>query len=100
MARYRYVLGFLIFCLLSCKAHKVHHAKFYKKLGNEAEKDGFHANETNRVLDFKEENKNAHESEIQENKEETSKNLKKLNKPNTYNSKVQKTKKKRFSFYM
>ena len=86
--------------LFSCKRLKVHHAMFYQKLGNDADKDGFHHNEAQRVLGYNEINKEANQEHAAETQRTIGENLNTLNQPNTYNAKTQKVKKKRFTFYL
>jgi uncharacterized protein YdbL (DUF1318 family) len=85
----------------SCWHHKVHKAMFYSKLGEQnANHDGYHSNEAQRLLDFNEINKNANQEHAQETQEKISADLNEINKPNKYNSRPLKAKKKKFRFYM
>lgn len=102
MLKHLLLLAYLTVSLgmLSCKHHKVHHAIFYQKLGKDADKDGFHHNEAQRVLEYNEMNKEANEKHAIETQQTIGENLNTLNQPNTYNAKTQKVKKKRFTFYL
>jgi len=86
--------------MFSCNSTKMHHAKFYNKLGEGAEQEGYHHNEAQRVLDLNERNEEANQKKADVINEEISANLNRLNKPNLYNSAPQKAKKKRFTFYL
>lgn len=94
------ILSVIATLLFACNSTRVHHAKFYNKLGEQAEQEGFHHNEAQRVIDLNEINKDKNQEKSAETKLETSNNLNILNKPNTYNSAPQKVKKKRFTFYL
>ena len=92
---------FLLMLSMSCSKQARHSASFYNKLGaDNVEAEGYHANEANRVLDLKSTYKDSNEKAANEKKAETSENLNTINKPNKYNSGIQKTRKKRYNFYM
>jgi hypothetical protein len=102
MLKYLLIVSYLTASLgiLSCKHPKIHHAIFYKKLGKDADKDGFHHNEAQRVLEYNEMNKEANEKHAIETQQTIGESLNTINQPNNYNAKTQKVKKKRFTFYL
>ena len=94
-------LAFLVCILSGCNHHHVHKLVFYGKMNKkEAHKEGYHANEAKRLLDYNEITKETNQEQAKEGQEKLSSDLNQLNKPNKYNSKPQKAKKKRFGFYM
>ena len=94
------ILSLLAFCILSCNSHHLHKAKYYKKMGEGSATDnGYHSNEANRLLEFNELNKDVNEAHAEKTQMDIAKDLNTLNKPNKYNTKTVKKKKKRFCFY-
>lgn len=88
-------------CTAACNGHKWHKAKFYNDIGTEnATNEGYHANEAKRLLDYNDQNKEVNEKHARKTQEDLSQDLNELNKPNSYNTKKEKSKKKRFRFYM
>lgn len=100
MKTYLFLIIYACFLLGAC-GHKAHQAKFYRKIGEtNATDEGYHANEANRLLEYNEMNKEVNQKHAKEIQKKKNEDLTQLNKPNAYNSKTQRPKKKRFAFYM